>query len=61
MKMTKMEKRAADQIDFYSIYQEAMTEYENEIGHSIDNDDYPDYILYAMKKVYILTKNNELD
>ena len=49
-----------DNIDFYQIYQDAITEYENEEGHTIDNDDYPDYILYAMKKVYTMTKNNEI-
>lgn len=49
------------QINFYKIYTDSIKEYELNVGHSIDNDDYPDYILFAMEKVYELTKNNDLD
>lgn len=35
-------------------------EYEQEKGHSIDNDDYPDYILSAMEKVWKMTKEGQL-
>jgi len=41
-----------EEIDFYSLYNELIDEYEKEVGHSIDNDDHPDYILYIMEKVY---------
>jgi hypothetical protein len=46
-------------IDFYKIYQDAIAEYEEMVGHSVDDGDYPDYILYAMHKVFMMKVNNE--
>lgn len=49
-----------EEIDFYQIYNDAIEEYENDKGDHIDDDDYPDYILFAMEKVYNMTKNGEI-
>ena len=46
-------------IDFYKIYQDALEEYKQNVGHSIDDGDYPNYILYAMYKVHYMTINNK--
>ena len=52
-------------IDFYKIYQDGITEYEEmvmkheqNLGHTIDNDDDPDYILFLMHKVFMMKVNN---
>ena len=49
-----------EEIDFYQIYNDAISEYEDKKGDDIDNDDYPEYILFAMEKVYKMTKNGEI-
>ncbi len=46
--------------DFWQIFQDANDEYEKQKSHSIDSDDYPDYILHAMNKVWEMTKRGEI-
>jgi len=42
--------------DFYKLYLKSVKEYEEKVGHTIDDDDYPDYIMYAMEKAWELDK-----
>jgi len=47
--------------DLYQIFLKSNQEYEHQKDHFIDDGDYPDYIIFAMRKVYEMTKNGEIN